>query len=160
MDYPTTTQQRLRANAPTAKEKSAVQRAVTQLLDTLAPHKVVKRSDELHGPIEQHRTPAGCVLQARAAAISVSWFADSRAQDTLGELHINVWNGVVSRGGSSHRRPTKATIVSEKVVRPTLIVGDACVWRTEDGTEFETPALAAHCTALLDQQIKASAALS
>jgi hypothetical protein len=157
MDYTTTTESRPRVVAPTAKEKSAVQRAVTQLLDTLAPHKVVKRSDEIHGPIEQHRTPAGCILQARAAALSVSWFSDTRAQETLGELHINVWNGVVSRGGSSHRRPTKATIVSEKVVRPILIAGDACVWRTEDGKEFETPALAEHCTSLLEKQIKESA---
>jgi len=158
MDQTTTTQGRVWGSAPTAKEKSAVQRAVTELLDALAPHRVVKRSDEVHGPIEQHRTPGGCVLQARAAAISVSWFADNRAQDTLGELHINVWHGVVSRGGSSHRRPTKATIVSERIARPSLASGDACVWRTEDGKEFNTSALAAHCNALLDQQIKKESA--
>ena len=157
MDYPTTTESRPRASAPTAKEKSAVQRSVTQLLDALAPHKVVKRGDETHGPIEQHRTPGGCVLQARTAAVSVSWFADNRAQDTLGELQINVWNGVVARGGGSYRRPTHATIVSERVACPT-IAGDGCVWRTKDGVEFDTPALAAYCASLLEQQIKENAA--
>jgi hypothetical protein len=158
MDSSTTTEYRPRVVAPTAKEKSAVQRAVNELLDTLAPHKVVKRGDAVHGPVEQHRTPGGCILQARAAAISVSWFADSRAQETLGELQINVWRGVVSRGGSSHRRPTKATIVSESVARPTLMPDDSCVWRTKEGREFDTPGLAAFIIALFDEQIKETAA--
>ncbi|HEY4670582.1 MAG TPA: hypothetical protein VIG78_00845, partial [Gemmatimonadaceae bacterium] len=58
---------------PTSKTRNAVQRAVTALLDDLAPERALKRSDELHVPIEQHRTPNGCVLQAEKAALSVSW---------------------------------------------------------------------------------------
>ena len=140
--------------APTAKEKSAVQRSVTELLDSLAPERVVKRGDMLHGPIEQHRTPVGCVLQAESAALSVSWFADTRSE-TLGELHVNVWRGVVSRGGSSHRKPAKASIVSERVLRPMTKSVEGCLWRMDDGKEFDTAALAKHCVALLEAQIKA-----
>ena len=156
MDKPEITTGRGWSTAPTAKEKSAVQRSVTALLDALAPEKVVKRGDTFHGPIEQHRTPAGCVLQAENAALSVSWFADTRSE-TLGELHINVWRGVVSRGGSSHRKPAKATIVSEHVLRPITSSTEGCLWRAQDGAEFDTPSLAARCVALLDKQIKASA---
>lgn len=142
-------------NFPTAKEKSAVQRSVHKLLDALAPERPVKRGDAPRARVEQHRTPAGCILQARAAAISVSWFADRREQ-TLGELHVNVWNGVVSRGGASYRKAEKATIVREVVLRPVEGAVDTCVWRSDDGTEFDTPALEAHCLSLLENQIKQS----
>jgi hypothetical protein len=143
-------------SGPTAKEKSAVQRSVTKLLDALAPEKSVKRSDEPRARVEQHRTPAGCVLQAKTAAVSVSWFADRREQ-TLGELHVNLWNGVVSRGGSSHRKPEKATVVKELVLKPRESLTEACVWRAEDGREFDTASLEAYCVALLEGQIKAAA---
>jgi len=141
------------STAPTAKEKSAVQRAVTALLDALAPERVVKRGDSLQGPVEQHRTPVGCVLQAENAALSVSWFADTRSE-TLGELHVNVWRGVVSRGGSSHRKPAKASIISERVLRPITSSTEGCLWRADDGSEFDTSALAARCIAWLEEQIK------
>jgi hypothetical protein len=153
MDNPQSTALRGWATTPTAKEKSAVQRSVTALLDTLAPERVVKRGETLHSAIEQHRTPAGCVLQAEDSALSVSWFADNRS-DTIGELHVNVWRGVVSRGGSSHRKPVKASIVSEKVLRPLTGSTEGCVWRADNGTEFDTPSLAAHCVALLEKQMK------
>jgi hypothetical protein len=142
-------------SSPTAKEKSTVQRSVTELLDGLAPERVVKRGDLIHGPIEQHRTPSGCVLQAENAAVSVSWFPDTRGQ-TLGELHVNVWSGVVSRGGSSHRKPVKAEVVSEMVLRPMDSSLEGCVWRADNGTEFDSPALVAHCVALLKTQIARS----
>ena len=79
--------------SPTAKARIAVQRSVTALLDELAPERVLKRVDQLLGPVEQHRTPTGCVLQAAAAAVSVSWFADAGGDAPLGELHIVVWRG-------------------------------------------------------------------
>src|SRR5207302_1886560 len=52
------------SSSPSARAKSAVQRSVTQLLDELAPERVLKRVGEVRGPVEQHRTPTGCVLQA------------------------------------------------------------------------------------------------
>ena len=142
-------------NVPTAKEKSAVLRSVHQLLDALAPERPVKRGETPRARVEQHRTPAGCVLQANSVALTVSWFVDRRDQ-TLGELNVNVWNGVVSRGGSSYRKPEKATIVREFVLRPFEGANDTCMWRSDDGTEFDTPALEAHCLALLENQIEQS----
>src|SRR5438105_13151364 len=84
------------SSSPSARAKSAVQRSVTQLLDELAPERVLKRVGEVRGPIEQHRTPSGCLLQAAAGAVSVSWFAHSTKQAALGELHVLVWGGRVS----------------------------------------------------------------
>lgn len=141
------------STSPTAKEKSSIQRSVNELLDTLAPERVPKRGDTVHRRVEQHRTPTGCVLQAESAAVSVSWFVDNRGR-TLGELHVNVWDGVVSRGGSSHRKAAKAALVSELVLYPITSSLEGRVWRTDDGREMDTPTLAAHCLALLEKQIE------
>jgi hypothetical protein len=48
----------------------------------------------------------------------------------------------------------KASIVSEKVLRPLTGSTEGCVWRADNGTEFDTPSLAAHCVALLEKQMK------
>src|SRR5690349_25140957 len=92
-------------SSASAKAKSAVQRSVTQLLDELAPERVLKRVGELKGPVEQHRTPTGCVLQAAHCAVSVSWFANATKEAVLGELHVLVWRGQVTRRG--HVRAAK-----------------------------------------------------
>jgi hypothetical protein len=133
------------------KEKNAVARAVTALLDELAPERVLRRVEQL-GEVEQHRTPSGCVLQGRTAALSVSWFAPSGSAITLGELHVVVWKGVVSRRGSP-RQKEKATIVQEIMFLPIERPTGDCLWRGADGKEYDTPLLAAHCLALLEAQI-------
>ena len=138
--------------APTAKEKNAVQRAVTALLDELAPERVVKRGDRLTLPIEQHRTPSGCVLQAPKAAVSVSWFAEAADDAILGELHVVVWKGVVSRRGTP-KRAEGATVTKELVLRPVERPRDEAVWRDDDGRTYDTAALAARCLALLQEQM-------
>jgi hypothetical protein len=138
-----------------AKEKNLVQRAVTALLDQLAPERVLKRSDTLPGSVEQHRTPKGCVLQAPMAAVSVSWFVDPAKEAPLGELHVIVWNGTVSRRGKA-ANPDGAKIEKELVLRPIEAPSDECVWRATDGAEFDTPSLAAHVVALLEHQIGAT----
>ena len=135
-----------------AKEKNVVQRNVTALLDQLAPEKVLKRGDQTQLPIEQHRTPNGCVLQAPTAAVSVSWFSKTGKDTPLGELHIIVWSGVVSRRGRA-ANPEGAKIIKEMLVRPIEAPVDDSVWRAEDGTEFDTAGLAARCIALLEEQI-------
>ena len=66
-----------RTTPPTAKEKNSVQRSVNSLLDTLAPERTTTRADRAPVPVEQHRTPTGCVLQAPTAALTVRWFADT-----------------------------------------------------------------------------------
>lgn len=139
-------------SSPSAKAKSAVQRSVTQLLDELAPERVVKRVGEVKGPVEQHRTPTGCVLQAADCAVSVSWFPDATKEAVLGELHVVVWRGKVARRGSASP-PKGATIVADLILRPIDPPADDCVWQTNDGTRFDTASLAARCLALLQAQI-------
>lgn len=138
--------------SPTAKEKNAVQRAVTALLDELAPERVIKRGDRISLPVEQHRTPNGCVLQAAKAAVTVSWFPEAADDALFGELHIVVWQGIVSRRGSP-KRPEGATIIKELVLRPVERPRDECVWRATDGSTYDTASLAAQCLALLQEQI-------
>lgn len=143
------------SGARSAKDRNAVQREVTALLDELAPEKVLTRGDLPKLPIEQHRTPTGCVLQAPNAALSVSWFAPAGSDTAAGELHIVVWRGVVQRRGA---RPTRqgATIVEEVVFLPIERPTTPKVWRDRAGTEFETPEVAARCLALLKEQVEAT----
>jgi hypothetical protein len=135
-----------------AKEKNAVQRSVTALLDELAPERMLKRVERLRDAVEQHRTPTGCVLQAPTAAVSVSWFADASDEAPLGELHVVVWAGVVSRRGSP-RRPEGAKVTNELVLTPVVRMPEDCIWRAADGTEYDTAALAARVLALLEEQV-------
>lgn len=137
---------------PTAKERNAVQRAVTALLDELAPERVVSRTERITLPVEQHRTPNGCVLQAPTAALSVSWFPDADDDAALGELDVVVWRGVVSRRGAPPRREG-ATIAGELVLRPVESAAGGFVWRSTDGTTYDTDGLAARCLALLEEQM-------
>jgi hypothetical protein len=138
--------------APSLKEKNVVQRNVMALLDELAPERVLKRSDPAQLAIEQHRTPAGCVLQAPNAALSVSWFTDAKSDDPFGELHVVVWRGVVTRRGAP-RVKASAKQVRELVLYPVTHAADGRVWRTADGTDYDTTTLAALCLAMLELQI-------
>lgn len=141
-----------RRAAPTHKAKNAVQRSVTALLDELAPERVLRRIDQLPGPVEQHRSPNGCVLQAAGCAVSVSWFAEE-ATDSLGELHVIVWRGTVARLGAT-RDKKGATIVKEVILHPIEPPADDCLWRATDGSQYDTASLAAFCTGLLQEQIR------
>ena len=140
--------------SPSAKTRNAVQRSVTALLDELAPERVLTRGERIRAPIEQHRTPTGCVLQAATAAVSVSWHADADTDAPLGELHVVVWRGIVSRRGSP-AKPKGATIVSQLVLRPIERSPDDCVWRATNGAQYDTAALAAYCVGLLEAQMRA-----
>jgi hypothetical protein len=140
--------------SPTAKAKNAVQRSVTALLDELAPERVLKRVDQLAGPVEQHRTPTGCVLQAAKAAVSVSWFADAGNDAVLGELHVVVWQGTVTRRGAPKSRKG-ASVVAELVLRPIEPPAEELLWQATDGTRFDTASLAAKILTLLEEQIAA-----
>ena len=139
------------STSASAKSKSAVQRSVTQLLDELAPERVLNRVGPLKGPVEQTRTPTGCVLQAAEYAVSVSWFAEATEEAALGELHVLVWRGTVTRRGRA--RPAKgATMVAEFVLRPLEPPEHDCLWQANDGTRYDTASLAARCLALLEGQ--------
>jgi hypothetical protein len=164
---------------PTHKARVGVERAVTRLLDALAPERTVIRAARPRQPVERHRTPRGCILQGAAAAVSVSWFPDAASDAAFGELQVLVWRGVVSRPGSAQRGPGGATIVRALVlhcddrealagraardvaardVAATDVAQAQSVivdwgWRAGDGTRYETDALAAHCLALLAQVV-------
>ena len=140
------------STSPSAKAKNAVQRSVTELLDELAPERVLTRVGRVQGPVEQHRTPTGCVLQAADCAVSVSWFADSTEDAALGELHVIVWRGKVARRGASHP-PKGATVVADLVLRPIDPPAGDLLWQATDGTRYDTASLSAKCLALLEAQI-------
>lgn len=124
-----------------------MQRSVTALLDELAPERVVRRVEHMPGPVEQHRTPNGCILQMADRALSVSWFTDA-ATLALGELHVILWSGTVARKGPTSN--TKgATITSELVLRPLDPPADDGAWVGTDGALYNTAALVSKCLALL-----------
>jgi len=141
--------EREREERRSARRHGAARRACAR-----APERAPKRGEQLRETIERHRTPTGCVLQAATAAVSVSWFADAGVDAALGELRVIVWRGIVSRRGSP-RRPEGATVMRELVLHPIERPSDDCVWRATDGTEYDTAALAAHCVALLEEQMRA-----
>ena len=88
---------------PTLKARNAVQQEVGRLLDLLAPERAAHRMGTKTNEVDRHRTPRGCVLQAAAGAVTVSWFPDSAQGADLGELQVVAWSGTVSRPGSSQR---------------------------------------------------------
>jgi hypothetical protein len=141
-----------RTTPPTAKERNSVQRSVNNLLDTLAPERATTRGDRAPVPVEQHRTPTGCVLQAATAALSVRWFADTSNDAQFGELQVVIWKGVVSRRGSSPT-PDGASVVTEFALRPIDQTSEAAAWRASDGTTYDVAGLAEHCLSLLKTQM-------
>jgi hypothetical protein len=140
---------------PTVKERNAAQQEVSRLLDILAPERTANRMGGKGDGVERHRTPRGCILQAPAGAVSVSWFPDSAQGAELGELQVVAWRGVVSRPGSS-QRASGAKPMEEMVLRPVENRMGDLQWRATEGTMFTTDALAARCTELLEQWIAAS----
>jgi hypothetical protein len=152
MDQPTTPGAVHRGTLPTSKEKNAVQREVNRLLDELAPERATTRGDRAPAVVQQHRTPNGCILQAPNAAVSVSWYADAADDSRLGELQIVQWRGVVSRRGSSAKHEA-ATVVRQQVLHPVERPADACVWHSDDGIDYDTSSLVAHCLELLSSQM-------
>jgi len=140
---------------PTVKERNAVQRAVTNLLDLLAPERATTRADRSPIPIEQYRTPSGCVLQAATAALSVSWFADAPTDAGLGELQVVLWRGVVTRRGAGPTREV-ATVVREYTLQPVVDSVDGAAWRdAADDSLYDIRRLGDHCLALLKEQMLA-----
>jgi hypothetical protein len=140
---------------PTLKARNAVQQEVSRLLDLLAPERAAHRMGAKTNEVERHRAPRGCVLQAAAGAVTVSWFPDSAQGAELGELQVVAWRGTVSRPGSA-QRASGAQVVEEMVLRPGESRTGGIVWRAADGTTFTTDALAAHCATLLERWTKSS----
>jgi hypothetical protein len=137
----------------TTKSRNAVQRAVTLLLDELAPEAMLKRGEQPLKTVERHRTPNGCVLQAESSAVTVSWFADGANAAGLGELHVVVWNGIIARRGQP-RRSANATVVKELILLPIEDGPVVSSWRSKVGDdEYTTAQLAAQCIRMLDDHM-------
>jgi hypothetical protein len=132
-----------------------MQREVVRLLDELAPERTNARSTPVAGEIKQSRTPEGCVLQAETAAISVTWYAEADDQDRVGELQILLWSGVVARRGTAPGK-NAAQVIRQEVLNPIEQPVDGSVWRSREGVVYTTPALAAYCLSLLEQQSNAT----
>jgi hypothetical protein len=143
-----------RETPPTANEKNAVQREVTRLLDALAPERVTTRASQpdVSTSVEQHRTPNGCILQGSAAAVSVTWYAEAADRGRVGELQVVLWRGVVFRRGA-RATPEAAQVILQEVLNPIERPTGAAVWRSHDGTTYDTPSLAAHCMTLLAEEM-------
>ncbi len=135
---------------PTVKARNAVQQEVSRLLDALAPERAAHRMGTKTKEVQRHRTPRGCVLQAAAGAVTVSWFPDSAQGAELGELQVVAWRGTVSHPGSS-RRTEGAQLVEEMVLRPVESRMGGLEWRERSGASYSSDALAAHCEALLER---------
>ncbi len=136
------------ADLPTSKQRFAVQHAVAQLLDTLAPERPPARRVDPIASLQRIRSPKGCILQADACAVTVSWFAAGPTDGTLGELRLIAWRGVVSRPGAARRAIGGAVSTDEQVFLP-VPEGDRWVWRRADGATYDVHALVAHCHELL-----------
>lgn len=137
-------------DGPSTKQRTAVQRMVRTLLDSLAPERPPARAGQPHPDVQLLRSPRGVILQTGTRAVSVSWFAVSDSAATLGELQVIVWDGVVARPGSANRATSGASALGETLLRPAVGEGDAWAWSTADGTLWDSPTLAARCHALLD----------
>jgi hypothetical protein len=141
---------------PSVRTRSDVKRAVDRLLDALAPERVISRAPHIPGPVERHRTPRGCILQATAAAVSVTWFPEAVTDMALGELRVTAWRGVVSRPGSAHRAREGASVACESTWVPVDAGPAGWAWRGADGAVLEADDLVAYCAALLEEQVAAA----
>jgi hypothetical protein len=126
-----------------------VQHLVRALLDNLAPERPPARASRPLADVQLVRSPRGCILQATTRAVSVSWFAASASEPTLGELQVILWDGVVSRPGSASPATGGASPLWEVLFRPREVVGESWGWATADGVVSDTATLAARCHALL-----------
>ena len=143
-----------RRNAPrTSKERNDVQRSLTKLLDSLAPERATSRSERAPEQIERYRTPTGCVLQAPTAALSLAWFPGPASGWELGQLHVVLWRGSVSRRGGGASREN-ASVIREWTLRPVELSPGH--WREDgDGAVYDLEGLTEHCLALLNTQVQA-----
>jgi len=133
---------------PTAKQRVAVQHAVTRVLDALAPERPPARAGEARGPVRRYRSPRGCVLQGDGVAVSVSWYP-ATTDTALGELRVIAWAGIVSLPGAARRAAGGARLLVEELFLPVGPAGDEWGWTTGNGDVLDTAALVARCLHLL-----------
>lgn len=139
---------------PTQKLRAAIQREVTSLLDELAPERPTPKANAPIEPVRRHRSPGRCVLQGTARAVSVSWFPGQPGDDSLGELLVIAWQGVVSLPGSAHRERAAAKALETVLLHPVAAASGSWEWQPEgEGASegFVVETLAAYCRGLLQE---------
>jgi len=128
------------------RRRTAVQHEVTRLLDTLAPERTPQRRPAPEPAVRAYRWPARCILQGAEHAVSVSWFPAGRDDDTLGEMLVIAWRGIVSHPGATRRAADEAVAIRSLLLHPEETDGGAWSWRTESGEPvLDTTALATYC---------------
>ncbi|HEY0971890.1 MAG TPA: hypothetical protein VGE02_13050 [Gemmatimonadales bacterium] len=129
-----------------AKQRTAVHHEVVRLLDALAPELPPPRREVETVGVRAYRWPGRCILQGESRAVSVSWFPGGRDDESLGEMMIISWKGVVSLPGSARRAPDQAEALVSLLLHPAASETGIWEWCTEEGaTTFETPELAEYC---------------
>ena len=142
------------SDRPTAKQRALVQREIDRMLDQLAPERPPARGGEAAlASIQRHRAPRRCVLQGAERAVSVSWFPSNGSDDTLGEVQIIEWKGVVSLPGSATRAAGGAVAVRQSLLYPVELGAAGWAWRPEGGgAPIGTASLVEYCQRLLEMR--------
>ena len=109
----------------TPQQRAAARRELERLLDKLVSdikHLVppaIGTGEVVEGALTPYRSPDRCIVQGADGAVSVSWFPAQFTDNSLGELQVIEWRGVVSvRGAARRREPSAAaSIVHADVYR-------------------------------------------
>jgi hypothetical protein len=142
------------ADGPSTKQRQGAQRAVSRLLELLAPEVPAARREAPVPEILCLRTARGCILQGHGGAVSVSWFPSAGSERSLGELQVTLWRGTVARPGGTSRAPSGATTLREVNFLPVESEDGGWRWRASDGMLLDTDALAVRCRALLGESVQ------
>lgn len=135
----------------TLKQRAAVQREVSRLLNDLAPERPPPAREVPLPAVKQHRSPGRCILQSASAAVSVSWFPARPDEDTLGEILVIAWSGTVSLPGSAQRTANQAVPLGQFLLHPVDLGEGEWEWQeAKSDRVFATPALASYCRDLLE----------
>ena len=145
-----------------ARHRTAIQHEISHLFDDLAPLAVPGRRAPVAAPIATHRWPNRCILQGPTHAVSLTWFAGARDDESLGELLVMMWRGRVSLPGSASRERDEAVPVEQQLLHPAWTLAGGWGWRAEglEGDEAvrSTAELIAECRQALEAGDAADAA--
>lgn len=133
------------------KRRASVQREVARLLDALAPERPVAHKPPPESPVRRYRSPGRCILQGAEGAVSVSWFPGLPGDDSLGELLVIHWRGIVALPGAPRASAgAAAEPVRTIVLHPVPLASGEWEWHAaSDAPQLGIDALAAHCCSLV-----------